>query len=219
MLINKMNYESDEKIYERQLNINNSKFSIFLKNQYSKYMTEHIKMGLYTESHKEKGIVYDPGYYMEYYNIFTLYSTEIFELMKNIKSMLSIACNEYGIDYDSKQYMIHGWFNYFPIKMYQEKSYDDLFWHDHGNTKNAFHGYYAVNAEPSVTHYVINGEKVDRENKNGRLILAKTGIPHAVGKWNYDEPRMTLAYNVFPLENVIASERSGHVEGPFVPLV
>jgi len=217
--INKLNYNSDEKIYEKQLSINNDSFSKFLDSQYKIFKEKHFIKGLYSEDHKKQGIVYDPGAYMEHYNVFDIYSKDLYDILKSIKELLSIACLEYNIDIEKQNYMIHGWFNYFPIKMYNERNYEELFWHDHGHRPNAFHGYYAVNAEPSITHYKINGEKIDRENKNGRLILAKTGIPHAVGKWNEDKPRITVAYNISTLSDVIAAEETGFTEGPFIPII
>jgi hypothetical protein len=216
--IKKLNYFSDEKIYEKQLLINNNTFTKFLNKQYEIFKEKHSASGLYSEDHIKQGIVYDPGAYMEHYNVFDIYSADIYNILDSVKELLSLACFEYGIDIKKQQYMIHGWFNYFPIKMYNERNYDELCWHDHGQRLNAFHGYYAVNAEPSITHYKINGEKIDRENKNGRLILAKTGIPHAVGRWNEESPRITVAYNVSTLKDVIAAEETGFTEGPFIPL-
>ena len=59
---------------------------------------------------------------------------------------------------------------------------------------------------------------VDRNNKNGRLIIAKTGIPHAVGRWEFSEPRITVAYNIMRLDDLLSTGIQNE-EGPFIPLL
>ena len=86
----------------------------------------------------------------------------------NIKKLLLSICEKENIDIDLKQYYIHGWLNYFPVKMHEFRDYEEFYWHDHGTWEDCFHGYYAVNAEPSTTHYRKNNVKLDRENKNGK---------------------------------------------------
>ena len=207
----------DHKFYDSILSIDNSVFMEKLKDIYDELKVHHALLGLWSDENEKKNIVYDPSYYLEYYNIFTFHMEELYELLLNIKKSLVIACEENNVDIEKKQYHLHGWLNYFPAKMHQERDYEDLYWHDHGNNLDEFHGYYAVNAEPSITHYRIGDEKLDRENKNGRLVLAKTGIDHAVGKWNFDMPRISVAYNIMPLENLVRSKFKART--PFIPLI
>jgi hypothetical protein len=42
-------------------------------------------------------------------------------------------------------------------------------------------------------------ELVDNVNKNNRAILSETGHPHAMGDWDWEGPRITIAYDVVPL--------------------
>ena len=60
------------------------------------------------------------------------------------------------------------------------------------------HGYYCVNAEPSVTYYNIDKKDVIFENVNinNRAILSETSHPHMKGKWSEDKPRITIAYDI-----------------------
>lgn len=206
------------KIYNTILTIDNFSFTKKLDNVYNELKEFHMANGKYTEKLAKDGLIYDPSYYLNDHNIFNFTIAELHEILLNIRSLLIVACEENNIDIKSQQYYIHGWMNYFPARMHQDREYEDLFWHDHGTKANEFHGYYSVNAEPSVTHYRVGEKKLDRENKNGRLILAKTGLEHAVGKWNFDIPRITIAYNVFPLHNVLCAQETGDMT-PFIPIV
>jgi len=79
-----------------------------------------------------------------------------------------------------------------------------------------FHGYYCVNAEPSITYYKDVDNKIfDQINKNNTLIVAKNGFPHSPGEWNQDTHRITIAYNILPLSVLI--ENTG-TRAPFIPL-
>ena len=216
---------SDHRIYGSMLPIDNDIFMTKLKELYEQLKKFHIANGKY----KPKDIndnniygpgdfVYDPSHYLDDHNIFISPISELHFLLSNIKKLLVVACEENNIDLEKEKYYIHGWMNYSPGKLHQEREYEELFWHDHGQKPNEFHGYYVVNAEPSVTHYRANGEKLDRENNNGKLILAKTGLEHAVGRWNFDIPRITIAYNLMPLKHVIYAKETGDVI-PFVPIV
>lgn len=207
----------DFRFYDAMLTIDNEKFMQKLQKTYYELKTFHIGNGRWSEENTKNNITYDPSYFLEDHNIFTFPMEELHEIFSNIKKSLVMACEENDIDIKKQQYYIHGWLNYFPGKMHQSKEYEDLYWHDHGDNLNEFHGYYAVNAEPSITHYRTNGEKLDRENKNGRLVLARTGVDHAVGKWNFDTPRISIAYNLFPLEHLLISKFEYRT--PFIPVI
>ena len=131
------------------------------------------------------------------YNIFQLHNINIYNLYIAIKEMTAEACEYYNIDFKEQKYMIEGWFNFDD-----EGDYNPNSLHDHlgGHGIPCFHGYYCVNAEPSVTHYQINREKIfENLNKNNRAILSETGHPHAMADWDWDGPRITIAYDVSPL--------------------
>jgi hypothetical protein len=39
---------------------------------------------------------------------------------------------------------------------------------------------------------------VDNINKDNRAILSETGHPHAMADWDWEGPRITIAYDVVP---------------------
>ena len=128
------------------------------------------------------------------YNVFQFHITGIRKLYDAVSEMIKEACQYYNIDFEKEQFMIQGWFNI------NEANHGKLDWHDHGpyGAPN-FHGYYCVNAEPSITHYITFGEEKDNINKNNRAVISEMGHPHAMGDWTWDGPRITVAYDVIPL--------------------
>jgi hypothetical protein len=148
------------------------------------------------------------------YNIFTFANPEIYNLKTALKELTIEACNYYDIDFESQRYLIHGWFNadqptanngkcggVNPIK-------DPRHFHDHSDGLGApwFHGYYCVDAEPSSTFYQIDRdpEKIfENINKNNRAILSETGHPHGRDDWFFDQQRITIAYDITPMANLI----------------
>jgi hypothetical protein len=148
-----------------------------------------------------------------HYNIFQIPNYSIYNLYCAIKNMTQEACEYYDIDFENEKYMIQGWFNC------DEKSETDLNdLHDHFPNTGApyFHGYYCVNAEPSITHYQINKELMfDNINKNNKAILSETGHPHRKGSWGLDEKRITIAYDMKPLKSLNKEALQQH----WVPLI
>lgn len=145
-----------------------------------------------------------------HYNIFTWDNEAIKNLKHALADTIKEACEYYGIDYDSSEYMINGWFNLDLGSKYGNNPYNPnntSGFHDHMDGKGApvFHGYYCVNAEPSSTHYLINREKpFENINKNNRLVVSETGHPHSIGNWDWDGYRITIAYDISPkVENYI----------------
>ena len=90
--------------------------------------------------------------------------------------------------------------------------------HDHmaGEGAPFFHGYYCVNAEPSITYYKVFGNDVENHNKNNRLILSEMGHPHAMGDWDWQGSRITVAYDVLPLKDLMSF--AAHQEQHWIPL-
>jgi hypothetical protein len=133
------------------------------------------------------------------YNVFQFHIPGIRNLYDAVSDMVHEASEYYGIDFDQQQYMLQGWFNINYAKN------GKLDWHDHGpwGAPN-FHGYYSVSAEPSQTHYIAFDEYKINENKNNRAILSEMGHPHAMGDWDWEGPRITVAYDVVPLKDLIS---------------
>ena len=146
------------------------------------------------------------------YNVFQFHSEGIYKLYQAIRDMAIEACEYYDVDFKEQQYMVQGWFNINHTKK------GKLDWHDHGPWgAPEFHGYYCVSAEPSVTHYRVFDKDVENHNKNNRAILSEMGHPHAMADWDWDGPRITIAYDLVPLRNLIkfAKDQEQH----WVPLV
>jgi len=132
------------------------------------------------------------------YNVFQFYTPEIYELYLNVRDMVKEACEYYGLDFKNQKFMMQGWFNI----NYAKKG--KLDWHDHGPSGAPnFHGYYSVSAEPSQTYYNVFGKEVINNNKNNRAILSEMGHPHAMADWDWDGPRITVAYDVIPLKTLM----------------
>lgn len=140
----------------------------------------------------------------DYYNIFTWDHPAIQKLKLGLSDTVREASEYYGIDYDSENYFINGWFN-LDFKTYDnDPGVSPLkhpeHYHDHAGGTGApvFHGYYCVNAEPSSTFYKIKGTDVvfENVNKNNRLIVSETGHPHGRDDWFQDKPRITIAYDI-----------------------
>jgi hypothetical protein len=132
------------------------------------------------------------------YNAFQMYYPFMHELLSAVTDMTREACDYYEIDYNSEQWMTQAWFNINSIDKGAK-----LEWHDHldPNLKvPAFHGYYSVNAEPSTTHYDVNGEMKINHNKNNRAVMSMIGYQHAMGPWEWEGERVTIAYDVIPLK-------------------
>jgi hypothetical protein len=134
------------------------------------------------------------------YNVFQFHIDGIRNLYDAISEMVTEACEYYNVDKKAQKYMLQGWFN---INTAHNGKLD---WHDHGHGgAPLFHGYYAVSAEPSQTHYRVFDEYKINENKNNRAILSEMGHPHAMGDWDWDGPRITVAYDVIPLRDLMTS--------------
>lgn len=134
------------------------------------------------------------------YNVFQFHIPEIYNLYKAVGEMVREACKYYEIDFDSQDFMIQGWFNI------NHAHNGKLDWHEHGpEGAPFFHGYYCVNAEPSITHYITTQGPKENHNVNNRAVLSEMGHPHAMGDWDWQGDRITVAYDVLPLKNLIQS--------------
>lgn len=145
------------------------------------------------------------------YNVFQFHTPEIYNVYLAVNKMVREACEYYEINFEEQQFMLQGWFNI------NHASSGKLDWHEHGpEGAPNFHGYYCIKAEPSETHYITtNGPKVN-VNKNNRAVLSEMGHPHAMGDWSWDGPRITLAYDITPLRDLIRAGISA--EQHWIPL-
>jgi hypothetical protein len=152
------------------------------------------------------------------YNVFQFHHPAIRKLFNSVAKMTREASEYYGYDFDEQLFMIQGWFNV----NYVGKGKGKLDWHEHSPLgAPIFHGYYSVCAEPSETHYKINGREDQYKinvNKNNRAILSETSHPHAMGDWEWDGPRITIAYDVLPLGLLMMPDQKLSIEQHWVPL-
>jgi hypothetical protein len=193
------NSKQPHKFFERYLDNNLEKLSEDLKLRYEKIKNAEI-LGVTELSEHESWQESNSVSTMKWrqYNVFQFHTQEIYTLYQSLKEMAKEACEYYDLDFYKERYMLQGWFN---INSNQKGG--KLDWHDHGPTgAPLFHGYYCVNAEPSSTSYVVFDKQVENVNKNNRAILSEMGHPHAMGNWDWDGERITIAYDLIPLSQV-----------------
>lgn len=201
--------KTPHKFFHRDLNNNLEDLSSFLQIQYNK-----IEKGDLLKGDRNEPTLWDSSGSIttskwRFYNVFQFYHLGIYELFKSLKSMVVEACDYYNIDMEEQRYYVQGWFNINYNKV------GKLDWHEHGGYGAPwYHGYYCVNAEPTVTHYKVFDKEIENHNKNNRAILSETGHPHAMGDWSWDGPRITIAYDVIPYKYI---DRSW--EQHWIPLV
>ncbi len=189
--------KQEHKFFERYLDNNLASLEKFLTEMYSKIENGELLKGNANEPSPwdESGSVTTSKW--NKYNAFQFHNAAVHDLFKAVKSMTVEACDHYGLNFEKERFMVQGWFNI------NYNHIGKLDWHEHGgNGAPHFHGYYCVKAEPSITHYKVFGKDVDNINKNNRAILSETGHPHAMADWDWDGPRITMAYDVIPLRYV-----------------
>jgi hypothetical protein len=194
-----------------------NKLSQFLLKRYEEINTQSLKNANITKLNDKIDKFVDSKSistikYQEY-NVFQFYNKEIYNLFLCIRETTKEACKYYKYDYDQEEFMIQGWFNINYSKL------GKLNFHDHGprGVKGPFfHGYYCVNAEPSETIYQINNKDVINTNKNNCLIISPMGNLHAMKDWDWDGPRITIAYDIIPLRFLIANKNA--IQQHWIPL-
>jgi hypothetical protein len=203
-----MQQHKPHKFFERFLNNDLNELSEFLQNQY-KLIEEAKLRGVDELNEKDKAWLSSGSIstvkWTEY-NVFQFYHPSLHKLYKSISDMVRDACEYYGVNFAEQNYYIQGWFNVNHAKV------GKLDWHDHGKPyAPQFHGYYCVSAEPSVTHYrLFNSDEgiIDNHNINNRAIVSEMGHPHAMGDWDWEGPRITIAYDIIPGEMLQYNEHA-----------
>ena len=191
-------FSRPHKFFERYLDNDLQILSAELQDRYAKIeMAKVIGTSLTKDSEawKESNSVSTMKW--KQYNVFQFHLYELHKLFKAVREMTIEACNYYNLEFEKQFYMVQGWFNI----NYAGKG--KLNWHDHGpiGAPN-FHGYYSVNAEPSVTYYRIFDNEIENHNKNNRAILSEMGHLHAMADWDWEGPRITVAYDIVPLKRL-----------------
>lgn len=205
--------EKEHKFFERYLNNDLDTLASELKDRYRKIQDSSI-LGVTPVSDEELFI--DTGSVStakwRQYNVFQFHIPEIHKLFTSIRSMVIEACEYYEIDFDEQQFMVQGWFNVL------NSDSGNLDWHHHSFVPAPnFHGYYSVNAEPSQTEYEVNGETVVVNNINNRAILSEAKHRHRVVPSEIKD-RITVAYDIIPLKDVINNVNKKEYEQHWLPL-
>lgn len=206
--------KKEHRFFERKLDNNLNDLQSFLLQKYKEIenaelmgITELYSRGKDSERFLESQSISTIKW--REYNVFALYHEGIYNLFLAIRELLKEACHYYNIDFEKERFYIAGWFNVV------ETSKGKLNWHDHGDPGSGFHGYYCVNAEPSITFYnIFNKKVVENHNINNRAILSEIGHDHAMGDWNWEGKRITIAYDIFPFNEVKGKMNENH----FIPI-
>lgn len=212
-----MENNKTHKFFERYLNNDLDLLNNYLNSKKEDIKNQYLPTINLFKAPKSYFAEHNPQKVDSMFNVFQFYNAEIYNLYLSLRDMTKEACEYYGINFEEQKYMIHGWFN----SEHGQKEIDltnvDLY-HDHSGGHGApfFHGYYCVNAEPSTTHYLVNREvPFDNININNRAIISETGHPHKIGVWDRDDLRVTIAYDISPLERVA---NAGYPEQRWIPL-
>ena len=214
-----LSYSNKEhKFFEKYLDNNLEELTNFLEDKY-KLIKEAQLRGVSTMENDE-GIWLESGSLSTVkwreYNVFQLYHSSLHKLYSELSKTVKEACEYYGVDFEKQQYYVQGWFNI------NEAGNGKLNWHDHGapGAPN-FHGYYCVKAEPSITYYRLFGDpnrEVANHNIDNRMIVSEMGHPHAQGDWDWPGSRITVAYDIQPLDSLLKAGINT-IEQHWIPLV
>lgn len=128
------------------------------------------------------------------YNFFTFASPEILKLYSELVKHLTPLVDP------SRQYVMQAWVN-----VYRAGQFID--WHTHWEPElGAYHGFYCLNVGESQTHYrfTSNKEKIYTvDDSDGLIVFGKSaGDEHKSSEWHETEPRITIAFDVIPVESI-----------------
>lgn len=135
--------------------------------------------------------------YWDRYNVFEYQNEMMYDLLQNIKSLMSSACTALNIDYSQQKYHIHGWIDVYNGE-FNDTNLNNLNWYDEAINKNVFTGMFMLDAEDSTNYYSKDNEIEEIENVPGRLQIF-TNHKWFHGKWTEDRPKIIFSFNVYPL--------------------
>ena len=190
----------DLKIFYKDINIDTDKLSSYLQSLYEtmKIVFRVSEDDTFLESNSLSTIKWRE------YNVFQFNNVQIYDLLVAVRQLAGEVFDHYGIDPSQERYMIQGWFNI------NYNTSGKLDWHRHvsddQDTSKMFHGYYGVRTDNSSTFYKTDSGILENKNKSNRLILANSKYPHAMGDWDWDGPRISIAYDLLPLSVVLEQD-------------
>jgi hypothetical protein len=135
------------------------------------------------------------------YNLLMYPYDQFYELYSFIKKVFRENCT------DEKKYYIQCWLNY-----YEKNQYID--WHRHWKPKyKTWHGFFCVSCEPSKTTYKLPHvySPVDITSEDNLLVISQSaGDEHRTYPWPYDDPRITIAFDIVPQEYINPEKWMNH---------
>lgn len=185
-------------IHTKKLNLNLSK----IKNSSNK-MYNYIKTNFENNSDHNGQTSMEKQIFGKY-NLFMYPLPEFHELYSEVRKFFREKINPEDLD---ESYYIQCWLNFY-------RKGDFISWHEHWPPEvNGWHGYYCVDVEPSKTTYRLPGNKnhIDVENSNNLLVLSRSnGDQHRTWPWEYDFPRITIAFDIVPACHIQDDDTPNH---------
>lgn len=165
----------------------------------SKNLYELVKNNLYTNQQIKSTISTD---LYERYNYLMYPSDEIHKLYTEIKTAFDSLKDD-----PNKKYYIQCWLNYY-------NKGDFIDWHCHWEKeKETWHGFYCLDCEPSFTSYKLPNIKdpINIYSEDNLMVISKSnGDEHRTWPWEYDKPRLTIAFDIVPYEYINYKQWTNH---------
>lgn len=184
-------------MYKIETNFNEEQMESLKKEVY--FISEFAKKTYLHNLKKDKELIYRFGKgsittkLWEYYNIFNFKQPRLNILFEKLKNFFIQSYSP------NTNYYISSWINI-------HKKTEFLNWHGHWEPElNTYHGYFALQSEPSTTTYKFPNEEdlYIHTNKNGLLLINKSdGDKHCVSEWNEDYDRLSIAFDIVPIEHI-----------------
>ena len=169
--------------------------------QVETFLRQKLQLPFWDEGY-EYGCV--TSYYHKEYNLFHFPCLQLHKLYtKLLKTFIPILPNN--------TFYIRSWVNLF-------KQNKNIEWHDHGYpSENFWHGFYCVNVEdenPSFTEYrnTSTNEFKSIQSYNSLCVIGKSknNFEHRSTKWLNPGIRITIAFDLIPLEVLRPQENYTH---------
>lgn len=128
------------------------------------------------------------------YNLFLYGLPGYYDLFNEIRNVYR-ECSQ-----SNKNVYIQSWLN-----VYHKNQFID--WHRHWKSGlDVWHGFYCVNTEPnSFTSYKLPhfDDIINIDSQDDLLVIGKSdGDKHRSSDWQYDYPRVTIAFDIVPEEHI-----------------
>jgi len=141
---------------------------------------------------------------LDYYNLFLFPNPHIYKLYRKVRKIV------YEDGGENNRYFIRCWLNFFNRGQY-------LDWHKHWCVnRKSYHGFFCVEVENSYTDYKFNDGKIlSITGKNNRIVIGKTyNNLHKTSEWEYEYPRITLAFDIHPVEVILEKQDKSNYWNP-----